>query len=108
MAVGFLAFLTLTLAETGFYLPPLTRTDWMMIVTIGVFPSGLAYYWWNAGLQRLSVINTSMFLFIEAIFASVAGALLLGEQFTLPMAGFAILIAVGVYVSQTRPNRRMP
>lgn len=105
MAIGAAAFLILTLVQTGTYLPPLTVNDWMMIATIGIFPSGLAYYWWNAGLTRLSVINTSMFLFIEAIFASIAGALLLSESFTVPMVGFAVLIAIGVYVGQTRPRR---
>jgi drug/metabolite transporter (DMT)-like permease len=108
MAIGFLTFLALTLIESGTRLPPLTLGDWLLILVIGVFPSGFAYYWWNAGLQRLSAINTSMFLFIEAIFASIAGALLLGESFTPPMAGFAVLIAVGVYISQTRPNRGKP
>ncbi len=106
MGIGASAFVILTLVQTGTYIPAMTRTEWIMVVTIGVFPSGLAYFWWNAGLKRLSVINTSMFLFIEAIFASIAGWYFLDESFTLPMVGFAVLIAIGVTISQTRVRKR--
>ena len=106
MSIGFLSFLILTLVETGTHMPHLNAQEWLIITMIGVLPSGLAYYWWNAGLQRLSAIDTSMFLFIEAIAASISGAVMLGESFTLPMAGFAVLIAVGVYISQTRPSNQ--
>ena len=79
--------------------------DWVVIIAIGVIPSGLAYYWWNAGLKRLSAMDTSMFLFLEAIVASATGAMLLGETFTTLMVAFAVLIAAGVYVGQGRAAR---
>jgi drug/metabolite transporter (DMT)-like permease len=102
IAIGFLFFLSQALLESGLTVPPLDTRGWVIMILIGAFPSGLAYYWWNAGLKRLSAINTSMFLFIEAIVASVAGAILLGERFTLPMVGFAIITVIGVTISQGR------
>jgi drug/metabolite transporter (DMT)-like permease len=84
----------------------LTGTDWVIVILIGIIPSGLSYYWWTAGLKRLSVVNTSTWLFIEAIVASVAGFLVLGERFTVPMAVAGGFIVAGVWIAQSRPRRR--
>jgi drug/metabolite transporter (DMT)-like permease len=105
MFLGFLFFALIGGWGISLRVTALDMHDWIVIVVIGVIPSGLAYYWWNAGLKRLSAMNTSMFLFIEAIVASVTAALLLGEAFTVVMAGFAVLIAAGVYVGQGRTAR---
>jgi drug/metabolite transporter (DMT)-like permease len=85
-------------AEVG----ALNGTDWIIVILIGIIPSGIAYYWWNAGLKRLSAVNTSAFLFVEAIVASVAGFIVLGEAFTIPMGVAGIFIIVGVWVTQLR------
>jgi drug/metabolite transporter (DMT)-like permease len=102
IVIGFVFFITEALIESGPQIPPLDTRGWLILLLIGVFPSGFAYYWWNAGLTRLSVINTSMYLFIGAIVATAAGAILLDETFTLPMVGFAIITVIGVTISQGR------
>lgn len=106
MFVGFLFFALIGGWGISNRITVLNLHDWIIIIAIGVIPSGLAYYWWNAGLKRLSAMNTSMFLFLEAIVASATGAALLGESFTLPMIGFALIIVGGVYVSQGQIGRR--
>jgi drug/metabolite transporter (DMT)-like permease len=102
MVLAFAFFLVMSGWKMPAQLGVLDVRDWITIVAIGVVPSGLAYYWWNAGLKRLTAVNTATFLFIEAIVASVAGALLLGEAFTLPMVVFAGFIVIGVYIAQMR------
>ncbi|MBD3298316.1 MAG: EamA family transporter [candidate division Zixibacteria bacterium] len=106
MLWGFGTFILLKLFESGLQIPSLTTAEWLIMLGIGVFPSGLAYYWWNAGLQRLTAVNTSMFLFIEAIVASSVGALMLGDVFSTAMVGFALLIVIGVSVAQGVQARR--
>lgn len=106
MGLGFLFFLLLAGRHIPAQVGGLEPLHWLVIVLIGVIPSGLAYYWWNAGLQRLSAVNTSMFLFIEAIVASLAGALLLGEAFTPSMALYAAIIVAGVTITQTARRQR--
>ncbi|MBI5869215.1 MAG: DMT family transporter, partial [candidate division Zixibacteria bacterium] len=106
MFVGFLFFALIGGWGISNRITVLDLHDWIIIIAIGVIPSGLAYYWWNAGLKRLSAMNTSMFLFLEAIVASATGAALLGEEFTLPMIGFAVIIMGGVYVSQGMGRRK--
>lgn len=105
MGLGFLTFLGIGVWDVPQQIHALTTTDWLIVTGIGIVPSGLAYYWWNAGLQRLSAVNTSMFLFIEAIVASVAGFILLGEQFTATMVFAAALIILGVSVTHLRRSR---
>ena len=105
MFLGFLYFALVGGWGLSTRLGTLTSHDWIVIIAIGAVPSGVAYYWWNAGLKRLSSMDTSMFIFLEAIVASVTASLLLSESFTLPMVGFAVIIAVGVYVGQARGRR---
>ena len=80
----------------------MTVREWAIAIFIGIVPSGLAYYWWTAGLQRLSAIDTSMFLFIEAIVASVTGWIVLDELFTPAMLGATVIIVLGVWIAQNR------
>lgn len=105
MFLGFVFFALVGGWHVGSRVSALDWRDWTIIIVIGIVPSGLAYFCWNAGLKRLSAMDTSMFLFLEAIVASAAGALLLGETFTTSMAAFALLIAAGVYVGQRRVAR---
>ena len=105
MGLGFFAFLLIGAWDIPAQIPALTMSDWFVIIVIGIVPSGLAYYWWNAGLQRLSAVNTSTFLFVEAIVASVAGFILLGERFTATMIFAAAIIILGVSVTQLRRGR---
>lgn len=83
-------------------LPTMTAYEWTIAVAIGILPSGLAYYWWTTGLRYLSVIDISMFLFIEAILASVTGWAVLGEEFTALMAIATAVIILGVWFAETR------
>lgn len=80
----------------------MSAIDWAIAVAIGIFPSGLAYYWWTSGLRRLSVIDISMFLFIEAIVASFMGWAVLGESFTALMVLATAVIIFGVWFAETR------
>lgn len=86
----------------------LEPTDWIIILFVGIIPSGIAYYWWNAGLKRLSVVNTSAYLFLEAIIASLAGFAVLGERFTGSMILGGAFIVTGVWVTQARRRGRPP
>lgn len=102
MALGFVVFSVAGIDDLAREAQAMRPSDWLIAILIGIVPSGLAYYWWAAGLKRLSAIDTSMFLFIEAIVASLTGWLVLDELFTPAMAvGTAIIIA-GVWVAQSR------
>jgi drug/metabolite transporter (DMT)-like permease len=102
MGVGFVVFLLIGAWRIPSEVAALDAAEWLIVILIGIIPSGLAYCWWFAGLKRLSVIRTSTFLFIEAVITSLTGFLLLGERFTTPMVAAAVVIIVGVWVTQAR------
>ncbi len=106
MLLGFVVFGAIGGASFLNEAKRLTGQEWAIAILIGIFPSGLAYYWWNAGLKRLSVIDISMFLFIEAIVASFAGWWVLGESFTLMMGVGTVIIVAGVLIAQRRLTQR--
>jgi drug/metabolite transporter (DMT)-like permease len=102
MLLGFVFFAVVGGTQFAREAGSMTVTEWVIAIAIGVLPSGLAYYWWTAGLRRLSVIDISMFLFIEAIVASLAGWAVLGESFTALMVLATIVIIFGVWFAETR------
>ena len=101
LGIGFLFFLLLA----GVYLPSqivkLNMNDWIIVIIIGIIPSGIAYYLWNAGLKRLSSVNTTAFLLVEAVIASIVGSIVLNEVFTISMLISAIIIALGLYITES-------
>jgi len=99
MALGFLFFLTISVNNIPSQIATLDLHEWVILLLIGLIPSGMAYFWWNAGLKKLSAMTTSMFIFPEAVFASAAGHIILGESFTKSMLLFSVIIFTGVYVS---------
>jgi drug/metabolite transporter (DMT)-like permease len=102
MALGFMVFGVVGADDLAREAQAMRPSDWLIAILIGIVPSGLAYYWWAAGLKRLSAIDTSMFLFTEAIVASLTGWLVLDEVFTPAMVLGTVIIIVGVWVAQSR------
>ena len=101
MGMGFLFFTILAGTDILPQSQALTTSDWMVLIIIGVIPSGLAYFWWNAGLARLTAVRTSIFLFIEAVIASIMSVIILGESFTILMLMAVIITIAGVTIAQT-------
>jgi drug/metabolite transporter (DMT)-like permease len=101
MLLGFVFF-----AVVGFFslsqLQYLGAKEWIIAILIGIVPSGLAYYCWAEGLRRLTAIDTAMFLFIEAVVASLTGWIVLGELFTPAMVIATVVIVGGVWIAQHR------
>jgi drug/metabolite transporter (DMT)-like permease len=102
MALGFVCFVLLGGSHIRQQAAVLGARDWATVIAIGIVPSGLAYYWWITGLKRLSVLNTSAFLFIEAVVATLTAHVVLGEVFSVRMVAFAAVIVAGVSVAQMR------
>lgn len=107
MVIGFIFFLMIGAWKIPEQVTNLRPVDWIIVVVIGIVPSGLAYYWWNSGLQRLSAMNTTMFVFIQAIITTTLGFYLLGESVTPLMIAFAAVIIVGVSFAQYRRRPRV-
>lgn len=74
----------------------------LMIGYIGVFPSLVAYVFYNAGVAALGANRAGQFLYLTPLFASVLAVTLLGEQFRLYHAAGVAAIFVGLYFATSK------
>jgi drug/metabolite transporter (DMT)-like permease len=77
---------------------------WIAITFLGVFCSGIAYFFWYDALQALPVAQTGAFLYIEPIITVIVAAIVIGEPVVLTsiLGGLTILLGVGM-VNQRKP-----
>ena len=79
--------------------------DWKniaMIGYIGVFPSLVAYIFYNAGVEALGANRAGQLLYLTPLFASALAVSLLGERFELYHAAGMAAIFVGLYPATGR------
>ncbi|MBO1515419.1 DMT family transporter [Metabacillus bambusae] len=76
----------------------LTNSEWAHLLFLGVFVSGIAYWYWGKALEGLEASKVSMFLYLEPITTLVAAVLLLKEKvFIISLTG-GIIIIIGVII----------
>ncbi len=68
------------------------------ILYFGIFPSVLAYIFWNKAVSILGPGRTGMFIYLLPIFSTVLGVWILNEPFYLYHAVGMSLIFVGIYL----------
>jgi drug/metabolite transporter (DMT)-like permease len=65
----------------------------------GIFPSILAFVFWNYGVRRIGPNRASLFLHLVPVFGSIVSILFLGERlFLFHLFGMALIFA-GIYLS---------
>ena len=76
----------------------LNQSEWAHLLFLGVFVSGIAYWYWAKALEVLEASKVSMFLYLEPIATLIAAVLLLNEKvFLISLAG-GIIIIIGVII----------
>jgi drug/metabolite transporter (DMT)-like permease len=76
----------------------LTHTEWAHLIFLGVFVSGIAYWYWGKALEVLEASKVSMFLYLEPITTLIAAVLLLHEKvFFINVVG-GVIIIIGVVI----------
>jgi drug/metabolite transporter (DMT)-like permease len=100
-AGGALGLLPLYLLETLGGAPmPLSPTVVLSVLYVALFPSVLAYLFWNRGVELVGASRAGLFINLIPVFAALLSALLLGEP---PRAYHGIgllLIAGGMLLAQ--------
>jgi drug/metabolite transporter (DMT)-like permease len=72
--------------------------EWSHLIFLGVFVSGIAYWYWGKALEVLEASKVSMFLYLEPITTLIAAVLILHEKvFFINVVG-GIVIIFGVIV----------
>lgn len=68
------------------------------LLYLGVLGSALAYIWYYDGIRKIGATRSGVFIALNPLTAVILGALLLGEQLTLPMCVGGGLILGGLYL----------
>ncbi|MBV7509497.1 DMT family transporter [Bacillus sp. sid0103] len=76
----------------------LTHTEWAHLLFLGVFVSGIAYWYWAKALEVLEASKVSMFLYLEPVSTLIAAVLLLQEKVLFISVAGGIIIIIGVIV----------
>ncbi|MFS0778158.1 EamA family transporter [Neobacillus sp. 3P2-tot-E-2] len=76
----------------------LNHSEWAHLLFLGVFVSGIAYWYWGKSLEVLEASKVSMFLYLEPIATLIAAVLLLNEKVLLISVAGGIIIIIGVII----------
>jgi len=75
---------------------------YMNILYLGAISSGLAFILWQQGIEKIGSISASNYIYLVPFITALAGVAILGESLSIKMIIGAILIIIGLYVSQKR------
>lgn len=108
-------FLTASQSVSGlfFYFPLLflpsttlpTTFEWfpvLAVIYLGAFITLGAYGLYNYGMSKLPVTQAATFINLIPVFTVLLGWICLGEQFNKQQYAAAILIFIGIFISQTK------
>ena len=72
---------------------PHTGLEWRCVLFLAVFPTGVAFFGWNAAQKGVSLAHLSFLEYFPPLVAAIAGVLFFGEQITTwQWLGIAIVI----------------
>ncbi|MCR5878663.1 DMT family transporter [Phenylobacterium sp. J367] len=74
------------------------------VAYVAIFPSFLAYLFFNRGVELIGAARASQYLHLQPVFGAVLAVLLLGEAFHLFHAAGLALIGAGILLSSWRPK----
>jgi drug/metabolite transporter (DMT)-like permease len=78
--------------------------QWLAIAYLGVIGSAVAFILWVFALGRTSPTKTAVTITVNPVFASIVGALALGEGIGLNLIAGLAAVAVGIWIATTGPQ----
>lgn len=83
-------------------MPFLTNVEWAHLLFLGVFVSGVAYWYWAKALEVLEASQVSVFLYLEPVATLVTAILLLQEKIIPVSILGGTIIIIGVILVNGR------
>lgn len=97
--IGFILTLPFMIRNKGWEsIPLLTQADWAHLLFLGIFVSGIGYWYWGKALEVLDASRVSIFIYLEPLVTLIAAIILLHEKFILISAVGGIIIMIGVAI----------
>ncbi len=85
----------------------LTGITVISLAFLGVFCLAIAFWLWSEGLSRQTAAEVGVYLYIEPLVTMIGAWILLSEVITVWLIIGAVLISIGVYVSERRGKMRL-
>lgn len=98
-----MAFSLLVMAPVSIYnggigeIMHLSRQGWIDVAYLSILSSGICYYFWNNGVEKLGTASASSFIYIEPFTGQISSVLLLHEHISPFTAVGGLFIVGGVY-----------
>ncbi|GAV21739.1 DMT family transporter [Carboxydothermus pertinax] len=77
-------------------LATISLKNYLLILHLAVFPTILAFFWWNLGIKKVGAQKSALFINLIPIFTLLLSNLLLGEKITQPRLWGGLLVILGV------------
>jgi len=102
--IGTLLLLPLAMLEPAPDWANIAGSEWLHLIYLGIFASGLAYLLWNKALSQVPAATAGAFLYLIPLFASIMAAFFLHEQLGMytVLGGMAVLL--GTYLANLSPK----
>ncbi|MCA1031651.1 DMT family transporter [Bacillus timonensis] len=95
--IGFLMTVPLFIRNEGHtVLTILSPYEWVHLLFLGIFVSGIAYWYWSKALEVLEATQVSVFMYLQPMVTATFAMLLLKEQLVYSTIIGGILIIIGV------------
>ncbi len=78
---------------------------WPGILYMSLLSSVVAYFTYNLGYSLIEASEATIFDYLKPVFAAPVAILWLGEKITPPFLLGAVIIALGVFLTEYRPHR---
>ncbi len=83
------------------------QTDTLVsLIFLGIFCLAVAFWLWSEGLARLKAAEVGVYLYVEPLITMVGAWLILSEQITIWLILGAVLITVGVFISENQGKKK--
>jgi drug/metabolite transporter (DMT)-like permease len=98
---GAIALLPLTLWEAAHqHLAHVSIVGWLAAIYMALFPSVIAYLIYYHALAHMTASRVSAFSYLQPVFASIMGVVILGETLGAPVIAGGAVILAGVYLAE--------
>lgn len=99
--VGSIALLPFSLIEYHYYSPTIIwqSSTFLTILYMAIFPSILAYIFWNKGVSELGAAKAGLFIHLMPCFGLILSSFFLNEEIYLFHIGGMLLIFCGIYLA---------
>lgn len=109
MLFASVSLLVINLFRTSYIVMPHNISGWTLVLYLGVFPTALGFYAWNAALNRVSLQVVNVMQYLTPLMTFAMAWAFLHENVTLLKILGALMVVGGVaLVSRNKPTPTQP